>query len=58
MQRATPIQTRQSLQIVEELKKAGMRFVPIPVLDDEDFEKLTTELKKKLEKIEQFARKP
>jgi hypothetical protein len=52
MNRATAPEIRKSLEIVESLKQAGIRFVPIPVLDEEDFKKLISELLTKLDKIE------
>ena len=55
MQRATPVQIRQSLEVVETLKKAGIRFVPIPVLNEEDFQTLISDLQYRLVKIENFS---
>jgi len=52
MERATPVQMRDSLQMANALKMSGLRFVPIPVLDDADFSKLSTMLLQRLEEIE------
>ena len=52
MERATPVQVRQSLEIAEQLKRAGVRFVPIPVFDDKDWEDLMQELNRRIERIE------
>jgi hypothetical protein len=37
MEKASVIEMRQSLEIVEEFKKYGIRFVPVPVLDAFDY---------------------
>ena len=55
MQKATPIQMRESLQIVDELKRAGIRFVPMPVVDDADFMDRMIEVTYKLDEIEKIA---
>ena len=55
MERATPVQMRKSLEVVEVFKKAGLRFVPIPVIDEADFLAQTAELNKRLETIEQMC---
>ena len=52
MERATPVQMRDSLEMANALKMSGLRFVPIPVLDDADFAKLSTMLLQRLEEIE------
>jgi hypothetical protein len=55
MIKATPVQMRKSLEMVEGLKQAGIRFVPIPVLNDTDFKINVAILKAKLNKIEREA---
>ncbi|MFA7099981.1 MAG: DUF1382 family protein [Eubacteriales bacterium] len=52
MIKTTPVQMRKSLEMVDALKKAGIRFVPIPVLNDTDFEMNVAILKAKLNKME------
>jgi len=37
MQRANAVQMRKALMAVEVLKKAGILFVPVPIIDEEDF---------------------
>lgn len=49
--RADPVQMRKSLELVNELKKAGIRFFPIPVLSDDDFFELAKMSSKSLDQI-------
>lgn len=51
MEKATPVQIRKSLEVVEILKRAGIHFVPIPVLNKGDFKELTTQLLNRLGEI-------
>lgn len=57
MKRATPVQMRQSLEIVEQLKKAGIRFVAIPVKTEEEFADKIKELYMELGVIARLAGK-
>lgn len=52
MQRASPVELRKALEVVETLKKAGVLFVPMPVLNKEDHERLIADFKVRLESIE------
>lgn len=52
MHRASPVEIRKSLEIVELLKKAGIAFIPIPILNEEDKNKLVCILQSRLETIE------
>ena len=36
MERATPQQMRAALEIVDNFRKYGIHFVPVPVLNDDD----------------------
>ena len=55
MERATPVQIRKSLELVEQLKRAGIRFVPIPVFDDEDWKDMIEKLKLRIDRIEKAS---
>lgn len=55
MQRATPVQMRKSLEIVEAFKKAGLWFVPMPVFDEDDFNSHAAKITEKLEEMERRA---
>ena len=50
MERATPVEMRRSLELVDQLKKAGIAFVPIPI--DDDAKELYILLNNKLDDIE------
>jgi len=55
MKRATPVEMRQSLEIVEELKKAGIRFVAIPVINNAEYMQRMQELNSALGRMEKIA---
>jgi hypothetical protein len=49
--RCSPVQMRKALEMVEALKQSGMEFVPVPVLNDADREKLLLITASRLEQI-------
>jgi hypothetical protein len=51
MNRASPVEMRKSLVMVDELRKTGILFVPIPVLNTEDKDNLIHALDRRLEII-------
>ena len=55
MQRATPVQMRKSLELVELFMQTGLRFVPMPIFDENDFNHCIAEMSKKLNEIERRA---
>lgn len=55
MNRATLVEMRKSLELVEALKQAGIRFVPVPVFDDKDHAFFATTMARRLEKMERIA---
>jgi PHD/YefM family antitoxin component YafN of YafNO toxin-antitoxin module len=54
---ATPVQMRKSLEIVDELKRARIRFVPIPVLNESEYQTMMIFLQDKLTELENIANK-
>lgn len=52
MNRASPVDLRAALEIANALMKAGIDFVPIPVLSDEDKAILARDVQIRLEQIE------
>lgn len=52
MQKALPVELRKALEVVESLKKAGILFVPMPVLNTEDHGRLISDLRDRLELME------
>ncbi len=52
MKKATPVEMRKALETVEALKKSGINFVAIPVVDDSDYNYLVGLLMSQLEKME------
>ncbi|WP_119126959.1 DUF1382 family protein [Klebsiella pneumoniae] len=57
MNRAAPVDLRKSLEIANNLAHIGIRFVPIPVATEEEFQSLSAELSRKLEQIAVEAEK-
>ena len=55
MERANPADMRKSLAAADEFKKAGILFVPMPVLDKEDGRKLAIEAFRRLDVLEKVA---
>lgn len=46
MKRASPVELRQSLEMANALASAGIRFVPVPVINDTVFNRLVDESRK------------
>lgn len=46
MKRASPVELRQSLEMANALASAGIRFVPVPVMNDAGFNILVDESRK------------
>ncbi|HCP8998537.1 DUF1382 family protein [Escherichia coli] len=57
MNRASPVDLRKSLEISNHLAHIGIRFVPIPVTTDEEFQALAGELSRRLEQMAVEAEK-
>lgn len=43
MKKASPVELRQSLEMANALASAGIRFVPVPVMNDAEFNRLAEE---------------
>ena len=52
MKRADPADLRKAKYLVEEFVRAGIDFVPIPVVDQDDKNELAMDLQRRLEQIE------
>ena len=52
MKRANAVDLRKAKYLVEEFVRAGIDFVPIPVIDQDDKNELAMDLQRRLEKIE------
>lgn len=57
MNRASPVDLRKSLEIATNLAHIGIRFVPIPVETEEEFQTLAAELSRRLENMAVEAEK-
>lgn len=55
MKRADPADLRKAKYLVEEFVRAGIDFVPIPVVDQDDKNELAMDLQRRLEQIEKEA---
>jgi hypothetical protein len=51
MNRATPVETRKALAVAHELAKAGIWFVPMPVLSDADHAQLAAQIVARMEHL-------
>ena len=52
MKRASPVELRKAKYLVEKFVRAGIDFVPIPVVDQDDKNELAMDLLRRLERIE------
>ena len=52
MKRADAVDLRKAKYLVEEFVRAGIDFVPIPVIDQDDKNELAMDLQRRLEQIE------
>lgn len=52
MKRASSVDLRKAKYLVEEFVRAGIDFVPIPVIDQDDKNELAMDLQRRLEQIE------
>ena len=55
MKRASPVDLRKAKYLVDEFVRAGIDFVPIPVIDRDDKNELAMDLQRRLERIEKEA---
>lgn len=57
MNRASPVDLRKCLEAAHGLAHIGIRFVPVPVATEEEFQALSAELSRKLEQMAVEAEK-
>ena len=57
MNRASPVDLRKCLEAAHMLANVGIRFVPIPVVSDEEFQALLSDLSMRLDQIAVEAEK-
>jgi len=55
MNKASPVDMRKCLEAVESLKKAGIYFVPIPILSERDKQRQLMRLGIRLQKLSELA---
>ena len=55
MKRANAADLRKAKYLVDEFVRAGIDFVPIPVIDQDDKNELVMDLQRRLERIEKEA---
>jgi len=52
IERASPVEMRKTLEIVDEFKKAGIKFIPIPILSEDDSKLLGAIMLKQMEQLD------
>jgi hypothetical protein len=52
MKKTSPVEMRKALTLVEAFKKAGILFVPVPVMSENDLVALTDQVSLRLDIIE------
>ncbi|AWO05521.1 TPA: DUF1382 family protein [Escherichia coli] len=57
MNKASPVELRVSIEMAHSLAQIGVRFVPIPVETDEEFQRLAASAAQKLEIMAEKAEK-
>ncbi|EGP1225234.1 TPA: DUF1382 family protein [Salmonella enterica subsp. enterica serovar Typhimurium] len=57
MNKASPVELRVSIEMAHSLAQIGVRFVPIPVETDEEFQRLAASAAQKLEIMADKAEK-
>ena len=57
MNKTSPVEMRKVLVVTEGMKKAGILFVPIPVLDKDDHKKLLSIMSTRMDHILELAEK-
>lgn len=55
MNRASPVELRKALEVAHVFARGGLRFVCVPVLDEEDYATLQANASYRLEQIAQQA---
>ncbi len=55
MERATPVELRRSMEAADAMKDSGLRFVPMPVIGEEDHKNLVLQMYEKLAKIAELC---
>lgn len=55
MKRANAVDLRKAKYLVDEFVRAGIDFVPIPIIDQDDKNELAMDLQRRLEQIEKEA---
>lgn len=57
MNKASPVELRVSIEMAHSLAQIGVRFVPIPVETDEEFQRLAASAAQKMEIMAEKAEK-
>jgi len=58
IERASPVQLRKALEVANLFTKMGIGFVPMPVANSAEFDKLAQEAMDKLAELEKSADQP
>lgn len=57
IEKASPVEMRKALEAVEYLKQAGLLFVPVPVLGEENHEQIKALALKQMDRIVEIVEK-